>query len=141
MPFDDATFDCVVCTETLEHLDNLHAMFGELIRVAKKYVIISLPNNWVNARKPIGRGKGSFSKYGLPAEPPPDRHKWFFSLSEATDFIQQQHHRYAVSLRECHATEKPRPFLVRTWRRLWYPSQVCYLNRYAHTLWVVLEKS
>jgi 2-polyprenyl-3-methyl-5-hydroxy-6-metoxy-1,4-benzoquinol methylase len=140
LPFDDAAFDCVVCTETLEHLDNLHGTFGELMRVAKKYVIISLPNNWVNARVPIQRGKGSPSKYGLPADPPRDRHKWFFSLSDAMDFIQHQRKRYAVSLRECYATEKPRPLLVRVLRRALYPVQMRYLNRYAHTLWVVLEK-
>jgi SAM-dependent methyltransferase len=141
LPFDDASFDCVVCVDVLEHLDNLHAMFGELIRVAKRYVILALPNNWANARKPIGRGSGSLSKYGLPAEPPADRHKWFFSLSEAESFVQHQLGKYAVSMHTCHVTEKPRLRIIRAVRRLLYPSQMRYLNRYAHTLWVVLEKT
>lgn len=140
LPFDTGAFDCVVCTDVLEHLDNLYTIFGELIRVARRYVILALPNNWANARQPISRGKGTFSKYGLPAEPPLDRHKWFFSLSEAADFIQYQLGKYGVSLLVCYATEKPRPFLIRVWRRLLYPSQIRYLNRYAHTLWAVLEK-
>jgi hypothetical protein len=140
LPFDDGSFDCVVCTEVLEHLDNLHTIFGELVRVTQKYVIISLPNSWANARKPIQRGKGSLGRYGLPTEPPQDRHKWFFSLSEAVDFIQYQRRKHAVSIREFHVTEKPRPFLSRALRRILYSSQACYLNRYAHTLWVVLEK-
>lgn len=140
LPFDDASFDCVVCSDVLEHLDNLHAMFGELIRVARTYVIVALPNNWADARKPIGRGVGSFSKYGLPAEPPADRHKWFFSLSEAVEFIDCQLDKYGLAMRECHVTEKPRRFWVRGLRRALYPSQMRYLNRYAHTLWAVLEK-
>ena len=140
LPFDDASFDCVVCSDVLEHLDNLHAIFGEIVRVAKRYVILALPNNWANARRPIGRGVGSFSKYGLPAEPPADRHKWFFSLSEAVTFVQHQLSKYAVRLQTCHATEKPRLCIIRAVRRLLYPSQMRYLNRYAHTLWVVLEK-
>ncbi len=141
LPFDTGSFDCVVCTDVLEHLDNLHLIFGELIRVAKTYVIISLPNNWVNARQPITRGRGSLSHYGLPGEPPLDRHKWFFSMSEAEGFIHYQLGKYAVSMRDYHVTEKPRPWLVRALRRMRYPSQMCYLNRYAHTLWVVLEKT
>jgi SAM-dependent methyltransferase len=58
--FNDRVFDCVVCTDVLEHLNNLHHIFGELIRVA---------------RGPIGRGKGSLGHYGLPADPPRDRLK------------------------------------------------------------------
>ncbi|MCZ6874620.1 MAG: class I SAM-dependent methyltransferase [bacterium] len=141
LPFADASFDCVICTDTLEHLDNLHTVFGQLIRVTKRYVIISFPNNWANARQPIQRGRGSFEHYGLPADAPADRHKWFFNFSEAMEFVQQQLHRYPISLSTAHVTEKPRPVLIRALRRLLYPSQNHYLNRYAHTLWVVLEKS
>lgn len=140
LPFADASFDCVICTDTLEHLDNLHAVFGQLIRVAKGHVILSLPNNWVNARRPIQRGKGTFEHYGLPAEAPTDRHKWFFNLSEALAFVQQQRHRYPITVTDAHVTEKPRPVFIRALRRLCYPSQMRYLNRYAHTLWIVLAK-
>jgi SAM-dependent methyltransferase len=140
LPFPDGTFDCVVCTDVLEHLENLHQIFGELSRVSRRHLIISLPNNWTNARVPIARGWGSFGKYGLPAEKPPDRHKWFFSLSEAADFIHAQTQKYPLVCREMFATEKPRPFLVRGIRRLRYPVLDHYLNRYAHTVWALLEK-
>jgi SAM-dependent methyltransferase len=140
LPFADGSFDCVVCTDVLEHLENLHQIFGELVRVSRRHLVISLPNNWTNARVPIARGRGSFGKYGLPAEKPPDRHKWFFSLSEAADFIQAQTAKYPIVCREIFATEKPRSGLVRGARRLRYPAIECYLNRYAHTLWARLEK-
>lgn len=140
LPFDDGNFDCVVCTDVLEHLENLHFMAEELARVSKKYLIISLPNNWVNARQPIARGRGSFDKYGLPIEPPKDRHKWFFSLSEARKFLEAYGNKLGLRTLEMHATEKPRPKLVRLWLRLGKPAQEAYLNRYAHTLWASFEK-
>lgn len=140
LPFADRTFDCVVCTEVLEHLDNLHRIFDELVRVAGKHLIISLPNNWTNARVPIERGEGRFGKYGLPVERPPDRHKWFFSLREAADFLHGQTARQPIAIVEMHATEKPRPWLVRALRRLRFRTQERYLNRYAHTVWALLKR-
>jgi hypothetical protein len=140
LPFDDDSFDCVLCLDVLEHLDNLHSMFGEAVRVAKRYLILSLPNNWSNARRPIERGHGSIGHYGLPGSPIRDRHKWFFSLSEAKDFIEAQEATHPVSLVEFRVSEKPRPTVIRILRRLRYPRQERYLNRYAHTLWTVLEK-
>ena len=83
LPFPDRAFDTVVCSDVLEHLDSLHRVFGEMVRVSRRWLVISLPNNWTNARRPIERGAGSFAFYGLPADKPVDRHKWFFSLEDA----------------------------------------------------------
>ena len=83
LPFPDRAFDTVLCSDVLEHLDSLHRVFAELVRVTGRWLVISLPNNWTNARRPIERGKGSFAFYGLPAEKPQDRHKWFFGLRGA----------------------------------------------------------
>lgn len=142
LPFDDSSFDCVICADVLEHLENLHLIFAELIRVAKKYVIIAWPNNWVNARIPIRRGKGSFKHYGLPAERPFDRHKWFFSLSEAKHFVREQVRKNGnIQLIEERIAEKPKFFFFRLLRHLRYPNQEYYLNRYAHTVWSVLQKN
>ncbi|MFA5779763.1 MAG: class I SAM-dependent methyltransferase [Elusimicrobiota bacterium] len=140
LPFNDGTFDCVICSDVLEHLDNLHHIFDELVRVAKNHIIISLPNNWVNARLPISRGKGSFGHYGLPAVPPPDRHKWFFGLSEAINFIKKKSETSAVTVAEMYINEKPRPVLLRSALKLMNASRERYLNRYAHTVWFVLKK-
>lgn len=94
IPFPDKSFDTVLCLDVLEHIDNPHHIFDELCRVSRKYVIISLPN-------PAGTFLSTaFAKqatkiqalkyYGLPAVPPNDRHKWFFSLPEAENFIRQK---------------------------------------------------
>lgn len=47
LPFKENFFDIVICTEVLEHIDNLHQAKNELFRVLKKengYFIISTPN-------------------------------------------------------------------------------------------------
>jgi SAM-dependent methyltransferase len=141
LPFEDRAFDSVLCSDVLEHLDTLHRVFGELVRVTRKYLVVSLPNNWTNARRAIERGKGSFAFYGLPADRPRDRHKWFFGLTEAHDFFYAQQHRYPIRVIECFANEKSRPALVTAMRRLRYPNQLHYLNRYAHTLWAVFMRT
>jgi len=82
--FADNSFDLVVCTEVLEHLDDFHVMVDELFRVSDRYVLISLPNcmdiftkyNFVFHNK-IGK------YYGLPLEKTNDRHKWFFSWKDS----------------------------------------------------------
>ncbi len=94
IPFDDSSFDCVLCLDVLEHVDNIHVTFDELCRVSRRYVIISLPNSY---RDFVGMLFGSkkdkvlnFKYYGLPVERPDDRHKWFFSNSDASEFVRRR---------------------------------------------------
>jgi ubiquinone/menaquinone biosynthesis C-methylase UbiE len=49
LPFDDASFDLVVCCEVLEHLDSPEAGLDEVARVARRSVILSTP------REPLWR--------------------------------------------------------------------------------------
>ncbi len=140
LPFADKSFDCVICCEVLEHLDNLYFILSELVRVSRHFLILSLPNNWGNARRPIERGRGHIGHYGLPLQAPPDRHKWFFALSEAKQFLDGKALENQLAVVESFATEKPRNTLLSALRRLRYPNQLAYLNRYAHTYWTVLAK-
>lgn len=91
LPYDDNTFDNVLCTDVLEHLESPHDMIRELFRVSKKKVIISLPNNWPTFFLDIitGFGKKKLG-YGLPIEKPAPgrRHTFFFNLEEACDFLE-----------------------------------------------------
>lgn len=139
LPFGDAAFDCVICIEALEHLDHLHHVFDELVRVASRHVIVSLPNCWRDARRPIERGKGAFAHYGLPSERPLDRHKWFFGYVEARDFLLAAAARHALEVVEIFGTEQRRNALVRAWRRVRYPG-ARYHNRYVQTVWAVMRK-
>jgi len=139
LPFPENSFQCVLCIEVLEHLENMHAIMAELSRVSKKFVIVSLPNCWRDARRPIERGKGQIAHYGLPVEPPLDRHKWFFNISEATSFMTHQASKHKLKIREMHVSEKPKPWVVRALRQVFHPGER-YLNRYSQTLWTVMEK-
>lgn len=88
IPFKDECFDTVICLDVLEHIENIHMLFDELCRVSKKYVIISLPNTL--SLMHIGyfiMGKSYSGKYGLPSEKPGDRHRWFFTIYQARNFV------------------------------------------------------
>ncbi len=139
LPFRDGEYRTVICIEVLEHLDTLHRMFGELARVSGEFVIVSLPNCWRDARRPIERGKGNFAHYGLPVERPVDRHKWFFGYTEALDFMKAAAAKHGLEIVELFGTEQHRNALVRAWRRLRYPG-ASYHNRYVQTAWSVMRK-
>lgn len=44
LPFADKSFDLVFCCEVLEHVENPEKVFQEMKRVARKYCIVSVPN-------------------------------------------------------------------------------------------------
>ena len=44
LPFPDGSFDCVLCLDVLEHLDNIHEVFDRLCALTRRYLIIALPN-------------------------------------------------------------------------------------------------
>jgi hypothetical protein len=87
IPIADGEATVVVALDVLEHVDDIYAAFAELCRVASDTVIISLPNCYeVGMRITHARGRPMSAKYGLPAEPPGDRHRWFFSMNDARNF-------------------------------------------------------
>jgi hypothetical protein len=91
LPFGDRSYDTVICTDVLEHVDNIYAIYDELFRVAGRYVIISLPNNWPGMLGSFlaGHNLTHSAGYGLPPQPKPlgMRHKYYFNLEEACDFL------------------------------------------------------
>jgi len=61
LPYKDNEFDVVLCTETLEHIPDLPKALSELIRVAKKAVVITVPHESPELieKNITGKGKGS----------------------------------------------------------------------------------
>jgi hypothetical protein len=95
LPFPDRSFDTVLCLDVLEHLENMHAMFDELCRVALRHVILSLPNClgflWQVLTRFGGETENALMHhYGLPLEKPADRHRWFFDAVDAANFIRDR---------------------------------------------------
>lgn len=61
--FKDNSFDLVICTEVLEHLENPEKALKELRRVTKEYVLISVPNEPFFMAANFLRGK-NISRWG-----------------------------------------------------------------------------
>ena len=140
LPFQNSQFKTVISIETLEHIDYLHQLFSECVRVSRQFLIVSLPNCWRDARRPIERGVGEFAHYGLPVDPPLDRHRWFFNFSEASDFYLGMATLHGLEIVELFGTEQPRNVITQGIRRLIYAGEA-YRNRYVQTVWVVFRKT
>ena len=101
LPFVERAFDVVVALDVLEHTDDLHGAFDELCRVAKNYVVLMLPNGYeLKGRIKFVFGFPLSGKYGLPVEPPGDRHRWLFSFTEAREFVRVRGARNGFSVRK-----------------------------------------
>jgi SAM-dependent methyltransferase len=157
-PIDDGAFDAVICTEVLEHLDELHRAFSELLRITRRYAVISVPNALPAVygyllRRPVdlddgtspGIGSGQFAKfYGLPFDRPGDRHRWFFAYSESRAFF--HHHagrmgyrvvdEYATGVRGFSLKGRIARSVVRT---LW--GEEVMRDWFVGSYWCVLEKA
>lgn len=57
LSFDDSSQDLVLCTEVLEHLKEPERAINELIRVSKKYVVLSVPNEPFFSFRNLLKGK------------------------------------------------------------------------------------
>lgn len=55
LPYKNNSFDLVICTEVLEHLENPKKAYRELLRVSRKYVLMSVPNEPFFTIQRIGR--------------------------------------------------------------------------------------
>ena len=113
IPVKENSYDTVICTDVLEHLDNFHDVFNELLRVTRKNLITSLPNSAKNIssyyKDKVYKNNhtsrrvqyGKYQKfYGLPFESPKDRHKWFFSYVEAEEFFEYQSEKKSFKIKE-----------------------------------------
>ncbi len=57
LSFNDSSQDLVICTEVLEHLKEPDRAIKELIRVSKKYIVLSVPNEPFFSFRNLLKGK------------------------------------------------------------------------------------
>lgn len=84
IPFKRSSFDCVVCLDVLEHLDNMHDVIKQIVGITKNYIILSFPNElrWLHVLRYLW--KTNDREFGFH---PRNRHKWFMSYSQSRDFV------------------------------------------------------
>ncbi|GBC84986.1 hypothetical protein HRbin11_01426 [bacterium HR11] len=113
LPFPDAAFDIVVALDVLEHTNDIYKSFDELCRCARRFVVISLPNAYeIRGRLKFLLGMRLSGKYGLPIEPPKDRHRWIFSLNEAREFVRRRAEKRGFVVRDEGCLIGPRRFFL-----------------------------
>ncbi len=138
LPFQDRSFDTVLCTDVLEHLERCHAVFDDLCRVAAKRVIVSLPNPLRSLMLAIAEGsQGRLKFYGLPVDPPEDRHRWFFGHDEAVAFLTERGRRRGFDVEQIDSEEGGCP----SWRDKAGADLLGSENVRGGTLWCVLVRA
>lgn len=79
------TFDIILCTEVLEHLDDPKKALKELLRVSKKYVLLTVPNEpWFTFMR-IARGK-NLLQFGAHPE-----HIQWWTADAFEKFVRREH--------------------------------------------------
>ena len=157
VPANDSAFDTVVCTDVLEHLENIHDVFLELVRISRKHLIISLPNPVSDIRSYIFNQpersldpriepeRGRYLKfYGLPIEVPMDRHKWFFGYVDAEIWIRHYSKKHFLDIVELfglgYKTHKTMGQIMR-WTIGKLFGEDARKNIFCRALWCVLRKN
>ena len=90
IPLADHSFDIVVALDVVEHLENAHFIVHEMLRIARKGIVVSLPNMYYwTFRWNFLLGRGISGKYTFPPSPPADRHRWMLSYNESIHFMRR----------------------------------------------------
>jgi SAM-dependent methyltransferase len=98
IPYPDNAFDAAVALDVLEHTDNIWFSFDELVRVARRQVMIVLPNSYHwKARLRFIRGKEG-DKYLLSPKPVEDRHRWLPSYTTSLAFCEAMSRKHGLRL-------------------------------------------
>ena len=122
IPYPDNAFDAIVALDMLEHTDNIWFVFGEFVRVARRQIMVVLPNSYHwKARLRFLRGKEG-DKYKLPPEPIEDRHRWLTSYDASHHFALHMAAKYGLRLTESIAVDERRNFLREKFARVFSPN-------------------
>lgn len=88
LDYPDNTFEVVVALDVLEHVEYIHCALGELLRVAKLKLFISLPNMTCLSLRWHFVWHGWLSgKYALLPDYQGDRHRWLISYPQACALV------------------------------------------------------
>jgi 2-polyprenyl-3-methyl-5-hydroxy-6-metoxy-1,4-benzoquinol methylase len=100
LPFEDSSFDIVFALDVLEHVENIHLLLDEVIRVSKREIIIALPNMYYwKFRLRYLKGKDISDKYLFTENTILDRHRWITSHDSSVRFIESNTKDYKIKIK------------------------------------------
>ena len=87
---DSGSYDMVSALDVLEHLDDLQAGLDELDRIARRYIVVALPNmaHFQFRVRLLLKGRLN-SKYDLKYGYGADRHRWVTVLPQTDDYFRR----------------------------------------------------
>ena len=145
LTFEEDSYDTVVCLDVLEHLSDPDGVMWQLARIARRFIIVSLPNCWFGAYDHLARGCGTPRHYGLHPDGPADGHRWWFNFDDADHWLQWQAKRNGLTIRERVAEWRLPDWPW--WKRPWHLARFLFgrrnayrRQRYFQTVWYVFEK-
>jgi hypothetical protein len=100
LPFRTGAFDYVVALDVLEHLENIHQAFRELVRVMRRSAVIALPNLAVDSKRKrfLETGRLGHGKYDLLPDHQGDRHRWVTVYPDMERFIAENSAKCGVTV-------------------------------------------
>lgn len=91
LPCEDNAYDYVVALDVLEHVEQFHAAFRELLRVTRRRLFVALPNMAHLSHRLRFAWTGRIgAKYALFAEHQGDRHRWLTHYDDIVAFMEHQ---------------------------------------------------
>jgi SAM-dependent methyltransferase len=93
LPFGDGSYDIVVALDLIEHLNDLQGGLEEMLRVARKTMVVMVPNLAYVTFRRVFFLSGSFSrltdKFDLTYGMGTDRHRWLTVLPQVDEYMKR----------------------------------------------------
>jgi hypothetical protein len=144
LPFEPASIDTIVCVETLEHLQRIHAVLDDVMTVSRKYVICSLPVEAAFTRNRLVDPLGGTYSFGTPLAPVFDRHQWLGNIVDSLDLVYYRSARSGFTIRRLDLFYLPKRGAVDQRARVltsFRQGRISDLNRRVGMIMFVLERT
>jgi SAM-dependent methyltransferase len=145
LPFENNSFDLCCAFDVLEHLENFHLINDELLRVSRRFILLSLPNSGAEILPRIFKNnplsffdpaRGFYSKfYGIPLVRPADRHRWWMYFADIVRYYYWISFRFQCSVEFWISKKSWQPSLARI-----FLSGVAWHNLKVPYVWIKLTK-